>query len=175
MFRKFCFVARRQFSSSIRASTSNQRLLKTEREINEYLNKSTWAVKDLISDPNDRIQISDKTMDKIVRLSGLTNDVSSVEREKLASALGQQMGFVKHLYDNDTSNMDSTEEANDRLFRLIASDHILQKPVSLQDLLEEIESLPGKVDKEKGEIDFDIRKLHPDSESSYFTVKARQG
>lgn len=52
---------------------------------------------------------------------------------------------------------------NDIQFRLVASDHLPTKPITLSDLLSSIDQLSSQVDSEKGEFGFDLSTLRSEN------------
>ena len=145
--------------------------LKDKESIGEIFRSSSWSVKELMS-ANDSVinetEISDETVLKMLKLSGFRADVDAAKVEAIKRALKLQMGFVSHLYDDN--QVITKESSNDSMFRLLASDHIQQNPTTLESLLREIEELPLKVDPEKAETGFDIKKLNQ-KHKTHFTVK----
>jgi hypothetical protein len=113
-------------------------------------------------------EISNETVLKMLKLSGFRADVDATNVENIKKALKLQMGFISHLYDDN--QVITKESSNDSMFRLIASDHIHGNSTTLKSLLREIDELPLKVDPEKAETGFDIKKLNQ-KHKTHFTVK----
>jgi len=148
-------------------------VLQNTADITKLLNDSTWAVKDLIRQTQrdgENIEIDSLTAKKILKLSGFKTDISKLEEEAVISALMSQMVFIKHLYEDDSA-VHHKEKSNDSHFRLMASDHIPQEPLTLLKLLESIETL--KVDTEKGETpeSFEIKQLN-ERHGTHFVISS---
>lgn len=163
-------VCKRMFSNY---SRSYQRVwLKNEADIRRALNNPTWSVNELLEEED--YEISPGTINKIIKLSGLKNHLTEENKTVLSKALQHQMVILRRLYDEDGHDIKATSGGNEKVFRLIESDHNPTDVLTLEKLLEDIEKLPESVDAAKGERDFDIRKLHPDSESRYFMIKSKK-
>lgn len=146
--------------------------LKNEQDVRKVLSNPTWSINELLETDGNDVEITPSTVSKIIKLSGLNSNLSEKDRSALLKALKQQMVFIRHLYDENEEDI-KDKDSNEKVFRLIESDHNPPKGLTLQKLLKDIEGLPKEVDVLKGETEFDIRKLHPTSESPYFTIKCK--
>ncbi|CAI5759024.1 unnamed protein product [Candida verbasci] len=134
------------FKRSLHKSTRLLRQIKTKEDIDKLLNNPTWSVKELSSSKqNSNSEITHKTVAKMIKLSGFNDEVTP----ELTKSLNLQMNFIEKLYDGEEEEVHKHSN-NDSIFRLIASDHIPDKPLTLKQLQEEIKNL--KPSKEKGEI-----------------------
>lgn len=152
--------------------------LKTKEDIRNALNLPVWSLKELISS-NEKdmksVEVSAKTINKVLKLSAFDTNITAEQEKSLVSALSAQMVFIKHLYENDEKS-DSVVEENDTHFRLIASDHNPGEPLTLKQLLAQIEELPEKVDPAKGETQgsFNVANMNPRNRP-FATIRSKQG
>ncbi|KAI5964355.1 GTF1 [Candida pseudojiufengensis] len=127
------------------------------------------------------IKIHDKELariKKIIKLSGFNYPKNEELLQKLSKSLEIQKIFIKHLYDNSINNSkEQTNKKDDSFkedknftkrdkklqelyqFRLISSDHLIPKPLKLNELLNQIRNLPNEINDEKGEKGFNFSKL----------------
>lgn len=149
------------------------KIVKNNEELKDLLKTPSWRLLDLIEETNDSNipQVNRKTLTRILKLSGLDTNISEEREKSLLQSLNLQMRFIKNLYE-DTDAYNPKEESNEYTFRLLESDHKEAEPLTLEKLLGEIESLSGKVDKEKGEVPegFKIGQLSTESRDSGATV-----
>ena len=144
--------------------TSSRRFenLKTTEEIRNFLAESTWSINELLKLPTGSSQpeVSPEIVKKMLKLSGL-NDLK--DDQSVTKALNLQMMFINHLYDNDHETVTPSPKRNENngIFRLLASDHLPQRPLELNNLLKQINEI--KPDPSKGEVDFTISDLQRDS------------
>ncbi|KAG5417711.1 GTF1 [Candida metapsilosis] len=133
--------------------------------------------------------ITDELILKIMGLSGIENPgLDSSRFDELRHAFKVQKTFLDHLYDENTSpasNGDSGIEnklhkdddttlvsetvltrpafsgsnGNDIQFRLVASDHLPRRPITLSELLKSVADVDSCVDAEKGEFGFDVSSI----------------
>lgn len=123
----------------------------TGAALKQFINKLTFSIKPLIS-PKGKNEVLDEVIRKMVKLSGLNSDNPQMMGEFKAS-LNVQLGFINSLYD-DSVALGEGKNTNDRLFRLIKSDHDDKKPLTLKDIQEQIKTLDNQVDPVKGEVGF---------------------
>ncbi|CCG24386.1 hypothetical protein CORT_0F01590 [Candida orthopsilosis Co 90-125] len=64
---------------------------------------------------------------------------------------------------SESGSASTRSRGNDIQFRLVASDHLPTKPMTLSDLLSSIDQLSGQVDSEKGEFGFDLSTLRSEN------------
>ncbi|KAK6197502.1 uncharacterized protein RJT21DRAFT_57888 [Scheffersomyces amazonensis] len=168
----------RSFSISIgtcqKAKVSQEVL--SRDEISKLLNTPTWKVGDLMKTTEEDIQdvkVDSSIIRKMLKLSGLKEDVSPERETELIRALKLQMGFIKKLYGTGEEMSVRGKKSNDTNFRLMAEDHKPDTPLTLDILLAEIDALPNKVDPEKGEFtsSIDIKKLRS-SNNPLFSSKS---
>lgn len=170
-------IVRRSSVVSIRQTKRFISTLQTKQEIENFVNNSTWSVKELIQQNDELmkdIQIDSKTIRKMLKLSGLRLlDLTQEREQELISSLKSQMVFINHLYKNEGERKERYS-SNDSIFRLIASDHIPEEPLSLDKLLKQIEDLPNTIDPEKGEIEgsFAIKDINPRNDK-FFTIRTK--
>lgn len=153
-------------------------ILENKAQIKDLVNQSEWNILDIIkySDAEVRkIGISSRVINKVLKASGLNNNLTEEEKQSLIRSLKLQMIFIKYLYEGDEEEFHKIEESNDDVFRLILSDHKNTKPITLESLLASIENLENEVDAEKGEVEssLNISKLNGDN-PTYFTVKSNK-
>lgn len=146
--------------------------LENEADIRKALNNPTWSVNELLEEED--YEISPSTINKIMKLSGLNSSLTEENKTVLSKALQHQMVIIRRLYDEDEKEIKAPHSGNEKVFRLIESDHNPTDALTLKKLLHDIEKLPESVDVAKGEKDFDIRKLHPKSDSRYFIIKSKK-
>ncbi|CCE87301.1 Piso0_005849 [Millerozyma farinosa CBS 7064] len=167
-----------RYQSCFHYSTKVGRTLASEKDLKSYLEKSTWKVADLVthkqSDLN-KINIDDNVIEKTLKCSGL--EASSADpnsKQKLISSLKAQMCFVQHLYEDSEPSRSKDENKNNTIFRLIASDHKPEDPLTLEKLISDIEKLQSSVNASKGEEEnsIDIETLN--GKASYFTLEPKK-
>lgn len=146
-----------------RITTANRLLdeLKTSKDIEKFLNNSTWSIKELLQQPLTNTttkEVSSDVVTKMLKLSGLSD---SQDIQNIRKSLNLQMMFINHLYDKLGNNAEKKVNDNNCMFRLLASDHIPQRPLDLDTLMDEINKLEPS--EEKGEIGFGIKDLQRDS------------
>ncbi|KAL6449976.1 GTF1 Glutamyl-tRNA(Gln) amidotransferase subunit F [Candida maltosa Xu316] len=149
----------RQCIRRLHLGNKSYKCIKTVGEFENYLNSSSWSIKELLQPTTTTPQddVSPQTIQKILKLSGLN---ASTDTKDIAKSLKLQMMFISHLYDTeDTAHLKAN--GNNCRFRLIASDHIAKPPLNLDMLKEQIQN--SKPSEEKGEFGFDISKLQRES------------
>jgi hypothetical protein len=147
------------------------KVLRDSDAIRAALNQPSWSLHDLLEKAKvkfNKTEVSNEKVLRVLKMSGFKTDIPSEKVELIKNALKLQMLLVGHLY-NENAVIDE-EESNDSIFRLIASDHDYQKPITLKLLLRDIEDLPNQVDSEKGELGFKINDLDPKNKT-FFTVR----
>ncbi|EGW32785.1 uncharacterized protein SPAPADRAFT_135685 [Spathaspora passalidarum NRRL Y-27907] len=152
----------------------NSSYLNTKQQIDKFLSQPTWSVKQLMKPNQDsinKITIDSNVIRKMLALSGLKSDITPEREQELINALKSQMTFIGHLYNENEMNQE-TESSNDSIFRLIATDHKANPPLTLDTLLEQIEKLPSEVNSEKGEHGFDITEINSRNDH-FFTIKTK--
>ncbi|RLV90427.1 Glutamyl-tRNA [Spathaspora sp. JA1] len=159
-----------------RYSTNKSTYLTSKEQIDQFLSKPTWSVKQLMKPNQDsinQITIDSNVIRKMLTLSGLKSDITSETEQQLINALKLQMIFIGHLYNDNEMNQEK-ESSNDSIFRLIASDHKPDTPVTLESLLHQIKNLPQQVNPEKGETEgFPISEINPRNDT-FFTIKTKK-
>lgn len=172
-------VVKRSFrTSSVGYKATLGPILESKLQIKDLVNRSEWNILDIIkfSEAEVRkIKIDSRVITKVLKASGLKDNLTDDEKASLIRGLKLQMIFIKYLYEGDEEEFNKTEESNDDVFRLILSDHKSPNPITLKSLLSSIENLESEVDAEKGEIEssLDISKLNGDN-PRYFTVKSNK-
>lgn len=142
---------RRLFSTStlVRAGKI-LRQLKTSEEVADFLHKSTWSVHDVLPKANTNT-VDSRVVRKMLKLSGLSSDISLEEEQRWVDALNTHIGFINHLRSDGNAKVE-----NAKVFRLLASDFSPPEPLTLANLLEQVEQMGKEVDPEKGEDGFDF-------------------
>lgn len=103
-------------------------------DIREHITRKSWSVADLLSQDSPRCRtIDDTTIDKLVKLSGLSYD--RAEYPKLIDALKEQVRFIDQLHSIDLEPLEEQSHT---------------KPLSLSDIEARIEQ--QSQDPLKGEI-----------------------
>lgn len=126
----------------LRFSRSISKLSKSQ--IRQLLETPKWSTSELLQ-PHPT-NISKQTLIKILKLSGLSADMSPAKEAELLDSLRAQMLMIQRLYeDAPEDNTGSNEEH----FRLLASDHNPPKPLDLKGLMSAIKDVA--VDENKGE------------------------
>lgn len=151
-------------------------ILENKSQIKELVNRSEWNILDIIKFSEDevrKIRIDSKVITKVLKASGLRNNLSDEQKQGLIRNLKLQMVFIKYLYEGDEEEFQKVEESNDDVFRLIASDHRHITPITLKSLMASIKNLDNEVDPQKGETEstLDISKLNG-ANPTYFTIKS---
>lgn len=125
--------------------------LNNAEELDKLMNTPSWNVSDAIPDP-DSIEedITPETVQKLLKQSGLPHAFSDELFGKLEYALRTQIGFIDELYEPGMSHGERCAN-NNRMFRLLASDHQPPEPLTLKDLLAKVDQVTKQVDPEKGE------------------------
>ncbi|CCE86193.1 Piso0_005849 [Millerozyma farinosa CBS 7064] len=159
-------------------STKVGQTLASEKDLKSYLEKSMWKVADLVSHKQsdlDKIKIDDKVIEKTLKCSGLEASQSDPNgKKKLISSLKAQMCFVQHLYEDSEPSKMKDENKNNTIFRLIASDHKPQDPLTLEKLMSDIEKLQYSVNASKGEEENSINIETLNGKASYFTLEPKK-
>lgn len=157
--------------TAIRCYSTEFKVLKDSQEIRAALSQPSWSLRDLLEQAKvkfDKTEVSDEKVLKTLALSGFRTNIPPEKFNLIKDALKQQMVLVNHIYNEN--HVICPESSNDSVFRLIASDHQHQKPLSLKQLLAQIDDLPNQIDPEKGENGFNINDLDPKNKT-YFKVR----
>lgn len=155
----------------LRRYSTHVEVLKDSAAIRAALNDPSWSLKDLLAQAKvkfDKTEVSNDKVLRVLKMSGFQTNIPQERVELIKNSLKLQMVLVSHLHNEN--EVIHEEESNDSIFRLIASDHDYQKPITLQGLMSEIEDLPNQIDSEKGELGFKINDLDPKNKT-FFTVR----
>lgn len=128
--------------------------INSHEDLEKLINTPSWNVSEAIPNP-DTIEedITPELVLKLLKQSGLPHNVSPDLFEKIQDALRTQVGFIDELYDPGMSHGERRAN-NNRMFRLLASDHQAPEPLTLKHLLKQVEQVKKQVDPEKGETGF---------------------
>lgn len=116
----------------------------TKPEIRNLLNNSTWASGDLLK-KSAGSSVDLTLLRRMLKLSGLSTDILKEQEEDYLQSLRAQVNLFENLYDG--TKVEALE--NNSHFRLIASDHVPEKPLTLTMLKKKIAEL--RANDEKGE------------------------
>lgn len=157
--------------------TRNVNLSKSE--LNTLLRKMTWSIHTLLGSNgksnNDVNPIDQKVLYKLLKVSGLENNLTPEREESLLKSLEMQMSFIQHLYDSGSTDDNCSVENKLQTFRLLHSDHQPKKPLDLQEIKKLILELSPN--DEKGETgNWDVvanskLNIEGNENTSYFTIK----
>lgn len=128
--------------------------LESPKDLGKFIYTPSWNVSDVLPDP-DSIEedITPELVLKLLKQSGLPHNVSDDVFKKIEHALRTQVGFIDELYDPGMSHGERCAN-NNKMFRLLASDHQTPEPLDLKRLLKLVELVKKQVDPEKGETGF---------------------
>lgn len=124
-----------------------------------FLRTPTGSVREVIPQFNSSTVVDERVVRKMLHLSGLETDVSPATIQKWIGALNTQIGFIDHLRDLDTetSQSEPVEKASE-VFRLIESDHVPHKGLTLAELQDMIAEFNKEAKVVNGEEKFDAKK-----------------
>lgn len=145
---------------SLRNLASSTRFLKgkvfpsfsSREELASFLRKPTWRVHDVIPDSTTNSTIDARVVYKILKLSGLSTEISKEQEEKWIAALNTQVALINHIDDNHHFEPGARTF---EVFRLLASDHHPPPPLTYEKLLKEVKNVEKEADAAKGEQGFD--------------------
>lgn len=91
------------------------RELQTPTEIEEYLSKPSWSVKDLIctQEQAKESQISREKLHHLLRLSALPLPASDTDESQMIKDLGSQLQFVHAVQNIDTKDVEPSQSIRD--------------------------------------------------------------
>lgn len=167
-----------RYQQCLRYSTKVGQTLTSEKDLKSYLGKSTWKVAGLVTHKQsdlDKINIDDKVIEKTLKCSGLEAvQLDPESKQKLILSLKAQMCFVQHLYEDSEPPKMKDANKNNTIFRLIASDHKPENPLTLEKLMSDIDKLQASAKALKGEEEnsFDIETIN--GKASYFTLEPKK-
>lgn len=128
--------------------------LSNNKELKKLIDYRSWNVSEAIPDPNTiEEEITPELVQKLLKQSGISHNLSQQAFKKLEDSLRTQVGFIDELYEPGMSHGERCAN-NSSLFRVLASDHQPTEPLTLKDLLAEVEQVKKQVDPEKGEQGF---------------------
>ncbi|EEQ38992.1 hypothetical protein FOB63_004721 [Clavispora lusitaniae] len=131
--------------------------LKNAQEISQFLRKSTWNVHDLIpSKEHITNEVDSRVVRKMLRLSGLDENLPEPELNRWAEMLNTHVAFINHVSDLHSS---TKGEIGSSVFRLLASDHKPESPLTLKELLRQVDEISDHVSDQRGERGFDTSEL----------------
>lgn len=95
----------------------------------------------MIPDPtNVEEDITPRLVEKLLQQSGLDHNVTAEKYDELAKSLRTQIGFINNLYSEHEHHGDKKEN-NSEVFRLLAADHHPSDPLTLLQLLEQVQRM----------------------------------
>lgn len=142
---KAMFKPRRRFSPN----------LDSYSELEEFLNTPTWKVRDVIpAIPEESQEIDSSVVQKMLKMSGFDTNILKEDEQKLMTALKTQIAFIDHLYEPGEDKGGKSENSAE-IFRLLSSDHHPPTPLTLKELLKQVEELEERVCEERGENGFE--------------------
>lgn len=147
MFKRLLSTSRPSLKGKI------QPALNTPAELAEFLASPTWSVHDVVPEAQST-NIDARVVRKMLKLSGLSTDISPEEEQKWIDALNTQVGFINHLREGE-NGLEPTENGAE-MFRLLASDYAPAEPLTLETLRAQVDAVEKDVDAEKGELGFDF-------------------
>ncbi|CAH2353008.1 glutamyl-tRNA(Gln) amidotransferase subunit F, mitochondrial [[Candida] railenensis] len=123
---------------NLRRYSTTSRL--TKEEVKALLKSTHWSIESLTaSNQTGTDAIKPKTLSKMLKLSGFQESVSKEREQVLINSLRTQMGFINHLYDNQSDALAQTDEPL-HSFRLLVSDHQPGSPLTLNDIKDQIKN-----------------------------------
>lgn len=97
-------------------------------------------------------EASVETCKNMLKISGLKSEISDEDMARWVKALNRHVAFINHV--NDSAN-EIEDESETSVFRLLASDHQPPQPLTLKELLRQVEEVEKHVSDERGERGFD--------------------